>query len=465
VTEQRKPLLIVEDDPALQTQMKWAFDAYEVAVASDRESALAQLRRVEPAVVTLDLGLPPAPDDPSEGLRTLQEILSLAPQTKVIVLTGQSDRANALKAIALGAYDFYAKPFEPDVLSLIIERAFRLHELQEENRRLQQAQGTAGITGFITRDPAAQRVCRTVEKVAPSNVSVMVLGESGTGKELVARALHELSPRTGRRFIAINCAAIPDALLESELFGYEKGAFTGAAKQTIGKIETANKGTLFLDEIGDLPLPLQAKLLRFLQERSIERLGGREEIPVDVRVVCATHRDLKTLIAEGRFREDLYYRLAEIVLVVPPLRERVGDASLIAHAFVHRYASELKRGAIRLQPEALGAIDRYPWPGNVRELENVLKRAVVMAEGQTIGAADLDLPSVPQAEGEFEAEPLNLRTVRDAAEQRALLRALARANNNLSRAAELLGISRPTLYDLMDRVGLKPTSTTATEEK
>jgi two-component system NtrC family response regulator len=463
MTEQRKPLLIVEDDPALQTQMKWAFDAYEVAVASDRESALAQLRRVEPAVVTLDLGLPPAPDDPSEGLRTLQDVLSLAPQTKVIVLTGQSDRAIAMKAIALGAYDFYAKPFEPEVLALIIERAFRVHELQEENRRLQQAQSGALVGGIITRDPETQRLCRTIEKIAPSNVTAMVLGESGTGKELVARALHELSPRASRRFVAINCAAIPDALLESELFGHEKGAFTGAVKQTIGKIETANKGTLFLDEIGDLPLPLQAKLLRFLQERLIERIGGREEIPVDVRVVCATHRDLKALIREGRFREDLYYRLAEIVLVVPPLRERVGDATLIAHALVHRFAVELKRGAMQLAPDALEAIEKYSWPGNVRELENVIKRAVVMAEGKMVGAADLDLGALG---GDIDdaTEPLNLRAVRDAAEHRAVLRALARSNNNLSRAAELLGISRPTLYDLLNRFGLKPSGVALTED-
>ncbi|MDZ7652597.1 MAG: PEP-CTERM-box response regulator transcription factor [Burkholderiaceae bacterium] len=463
MTDPRKPLLIVEDDPALQTQMKWAFDGYEVVVASDRESALAQLRRVEPAVVTLDLGLPPAPDDPSEGLRTLQDILALAPQTKVIVLTGQSDRGNAMKVIALGAYDFYAKPFEPEVLALIIERAFRLHELQEENRRLHQAQSGALVGGIITRDPETQRLCRTIEKIAPSNVTAMVLGESGTGKELVARALHELSPRASRRFVAINCAAIPDALLESELFGHEKGAFTGAVKQTIGKIETANKGTLFLDEIGDLPLPLQAKLLRFLQERSIERIGGREEIPVDVRVVCATHRDLKALIREGRFREDLYYRLAEIVLVAPPLRERVADATLIAHALVHRFAAELKRGAMQLAPDALEAIEKYSWPGNVRELENVIKRAIVMAEGKSIRAAELDLGALG---GEIDdaTEPLNLRAVREAAEHRAVLRALARSNNNLSRAAELLGISRPTLYDLLNRFGLKPSGVALTED-
>jgi two-component system NtrC family response regulator len=308
-----------------------------------------------------------------------------------------------------------------------------------------------------------QRICRTIEKVAPTGATVMILGESGTGKELFARALHELSPRAAGRFVAINCAAIPDALLESELFGHEKGAFTGAVKQTLGKIETANKGTLFLDEIGDLPLPLQSKLLRFLQERKIERIGGREEIPVDVRVLCATHRDLKALIAEGRFREDLYYRLAEIVIAVPPLRDRVGDAVLIAHALVHRFAAESKRGSMTLLPDAVAAIERHRWPGNVRELENVIKRAVVMADGNAIAAADLDLAAAPD-EMPDAAEPLNLRAVREAAEQRALVRALARANNNLTRAAELLGISRPTLYDLMGRFGMKPAGSATSED-
>lgn len=445
----RKPLLIVEDDPALQTQMKWAFDAYEVAVASDRESALAQVRRLEPAVITLDLGLPPLPDEPTEGLATLQQILGLLPDAKIIVLTGQNDRANALQAIALGAYDFYAKPFEPDVLGLTIERAFRLHELQEENRRLQSTWQAAALAGILTRDPEMLKACRTIEKVAPTNATVLILGDSGTGKELFARGLHDLSPRQGQRFVAINCAAIPETLLESELFGFEKGAFTGAAKQTPGKIETAHRGTLFLDEIGDLPTALQAKLLRFLQERSIERLGGREEIPVDVRVVCATHRNLKALIAEGKFREDLFYRLAEIVISVPPLRQRKGDAALLAHAFVQRYAAEHKRGSMKLAPDAIEAIERHGWPGNVRELENVIKRAVIMADGSSLRAADLDI------EAKGQADDLNLRTVREDAERGAVLRALSRVDGNLSKAAELLGISRPTLYDLLHRFGLK----------
>jgi two-component system NtrC family response regulator len=444
-----KPLLIVEDDPALARQMRWAFDRYETIIADDRASATAAVRRFEPAVVTMDLGLPPRPDDPAEGLALLQEMLALAPDTKVIVLTGQNDRDNAVKAVALGAYDFFAKPFEPQLLGFAIDRAFRLHELQEENRRLAAAQGGGPMSAVLSRDPEMQRLARMVEKVAPTTATVMLLGESGTGKELFARGLHEGSQRRKERFVAINCAAIPENLLESELFGYEKGAFTGAVRQTPGKIETASRGTLFLDEIGDLPPALQAKLLRFLQERVVERLGGREEIPVDVRVVCATHQNLRDLIAQGRFRQDLYYRLAEIVLEIPPLRKRPGDASLLAHAFLRRFAVEQKRGAMTLLPEAVEAIEAHAWPGNVRELEHCIKRAVIMADGQQLRAADLGLQA-PARE-----EMLNLRHVRDEAEKRAVIRVLGRVNGNLSRAAEMLGISRPTLYDILDRFGLR----------
>ena len=445
----RRPLLIVEDDPALQKQMRWAFDKYETVVADDREGAIAQLRRHEPAVVTMDLGLPPKPDDPTEGMRLLEEMLVLAPDTKVIVLTGQNDRTNAVKAVGLGAYDFFAKPFEPELLGLTIERAYRLHELQEENRRLTAAQQPSAMGGLITRDPELLRLCRTIEKLAQTNATVLVLGESGTGKELFARGLHDLSPRRAERFVAINCAAIPENLLESELFGYEKGAFTGAARQTPGKFETAHRGTLFLDEIGDLPLALQAKLLRFLQERVIERVGGRELIPVDVRVVCATHQNLRDLISASRFREDLYFRLAEIVLEVPPLRKRQGDPSLLAHAFVRRHADEQRRGTMTLAPDAITAIEAHAWPGNVRELENCIKRAVIMADTPVIRAADVGLAP---ARGD---DVLNLRHVRDEAEKQAVIRVLGRSNGNLSRAAELLGISRPTLYDLLDRFGLR----------
>ena len=445
----RRPLLIVEDDLSLQKQMRWAFDKSETVVADDLESAIAQIRRHEPAVVTMDLGLPPHPDDASVGFELLGQILALAPHTKVIVLTGQNDHLNALKAIRMGAYDFFAKPFEPELLAMTIERAFRHHELQEENRRLMSAADHTPLSGILTQDEAMLRVCRTVEKIAPSAATIVLLGDSGTGKELVARALHDLSSRRDERFVAINCAAIPESLLESELFGYEKGAFTGAAKQTRGKVEVADKGTLFLDEIGDLPLSLQSKLLRFLQERVIERVGGREEIAVDVRIVCATHQNLKEMIQRGTFRQDLYFRLAEIVLEIPPLSSRPGDATLLAHSFARRFAAEHRRGTITLLPDAIDAIEAYQWPGNVRELENCIKRAVIMADGSMIKAADLNL------QVDAQDNHLNLRQARDHAERQAVVRALGRVNGNLSKAAELLGISRPTLYELLDRFSLR----------
>ncbi|MDR1708943.1 MAG: PEP-CTERM-box response regulator transcription factor [Candidatus Accumulibacter sp.] len=449
--EKQRPLLIVEDDPALQKQLRWAFDQYETLTAGDRESALALIRRHQPPVVTMDLGLPPDADSVSEGFKLLEDTLSAAPDTKVIVLTGQNDRSNALRAVALGAYDFFAKPFEIDMLGLTIDRAYRLYDLQQENARLQLMYQPDAMAGLITRDPEMLRVCRTVEKVAVSDATVLILGESGTGKELVARGVHAASPRRKARFIAINCAAIPENLLESELFGYEKGAFTGAVKTTPGKIEVANGGTLMLDEIGDLPPPLQAKLLRFLQERVIERIGGRQEIPIDVRIVCATHQDLKALIKEGRFREDLYYRLAEIVVSLPPLRERHGDAALLAHAFVRRFADENKRGGMTLREDAIRAIERHPWPGNVRELENCVKRAVIMADGSQITLDDIGL-----APGDAEEDiVLDLRRAREEAEKRVIIAALGRAGGNVLHAAETLGVSRPTLYDLMYRYGLK----------
>lgn len=450
-TVKPRTLLIVEDDPALQKQLRWSFDQFETLTAGDRESALTQIHRHNPAVVTMDLGLPPDADSVSEGFRLLEQILAATPDTKVIVLTGQNDRANALRAIGLGAYDFFAKPFEPDLLALTIERAFRLYDLQQENRRLQAAQHPPALAGLLTRNAEMLRVCRTIEKVANSSATVLLLGESGTGKEVLARGVHEASPRKNGRFVAINCAAIPDNLLESELFGYEKGAFTGAAKTTPGKIESANGGTLMLDEIGDLPHALQAKLLRFLQERVIERLGGRQEIPVDVRIVCATHQDLKLLIKDGRFREDLFYRLAEIVIDIPPVRERKGDAALLAHAFVRRFSAEQNRGNMTLSEEATRAIELYSWPGNVREIENCIKRAVIMADGLQITREDIGLDQVDASESEF----IDLRRIRDEAERNAVVTALGRANGNVVRASEILGVSRPTLYDLMHRLGLK----------
>ena len=449
MSQDKKSLLVIEDDPGLQRQLRWSFDEYEVLVASDRESALALVRRHEPAVVTMDLGLPPDPDGASEGLATLEQILELAPDTKVIVLTGNQDHGNALKAIAAGAYDFHQKPFDPNILSLVIERAYYLYALQQENRKFLQAQMNSPISGLITRDPVLSKVCRNIEKVAPSDATVILLGESGTGKEILARALHQLSARREKRFMAINCAAIPESLLESELFGYEKGAYTGAVKQTPGKIELAHEGTFFLDEVGDLPMPLQAKLLRFLQERVIERIGGRKEIPVDVRVVCATHQNLKKLIEDGRFREDLYYRLSEIVITIPPLRQRVGDAALLAHHFKNKFCMQEKRPSLNFSQEALAAIESHSWPGNVREMENCIKRAVIMADGSVIGADDLGLYSTSAA------EPINLRQIRDKAECDALMKALARVDGNVVKAAELLGVSRPTIYDLMNRHGLK----------
>jgi two-component system NtrC family response regulator len=450
-TEVQRPLLIVEDDPALQKQMRWSFDRFETLTAADRDSALVQVRRHQPPVVTMDLGLPPDPDSTSEGFLLLEQMLAIAPDTKVIVLTGQNDRVNALRAIEVGAYDFFAKPFEPELLGLTIDRAFRLYDLQQENRRLQSMRQPDAFSGIITRDPEMLRVCRVVEKVANTNATVLLLGESGTGKELLARGLHQSSPRRGERFVAINCAAIPENLLESELFGYEKGAFTGAAKTTPGKIETANRGTLFLDEIGDLPSPLQAKLLRFLQERVVERVGGRQEIPIDVRIVCATHQDLAELIKAARFREDLYYRLAEIVASIPPLRNRVGDSVLLANAFLRKFAAEQNRGAMSLAQDALRAIESHGWPGNVRELENCIKRAAIMADGSQIGSADLGVA----ADEDEDAIALDLRAARDEAERRVVIIALSRANGNVVKAAEILGISRPTLYDLMHRFGLK----------
>lgn len=447
-----QPLLIVEDDLALQKQIKWSLDRFESVTADDRESAMTQLRRHAPAVVTMDLGLPPDADSVSEGFKLLEQILGVDPDTKVIVLTGQNDQSNALKAVAMGAYDFLAKPFEPEVLILTVERAFRLHHLQAENKRLRAMQMPETLAGLLTRDPQMLRICRTIEKVANTNASVMLLGESGTGKEVLARGLHQLSNRKDGKFVAINCAAIPENLLESELFGYEKGAFTGAAKTTPGKIETAHAGTLMLDEIGDMPMSLQAKLLRFLQERVVERVGGRQEIAVDVRVVCATHQNLTQCVKEGRFREDLYYRLAEIVVEIPPLRARVGDAALLAHDFVRRFGQEHRRN-LTLADDALRAIEAHPWPGNIRELENCIKRATIMADGNQITADDVGLAGAASAEGD---RSLDLRVTREAAEQRAVLAALARADGTIAKAADLLGVSRPTLYDLMHRLGLKP---------
>ena len=450
-TSPSKVLLVVEDDEGLQRQLKWAYEGYQVVCAGDRSSAIEALRAHEPSVVTLDLGLPPDPDGTEEGFATLAEILKLKPDTKVIVATGHGARESATKAVGMGAYDFYKKPVDIDELGFIVARAFHLHEIEEENRRLENSPEATVLGSIITGAPEMQKVAKTIERVASADVSVMLLGASGTGKELLARAVHEISGRKGE-FIAINCAAIPENLLEAELFGYERGAFTGAVKSNVGKIELAQGGTLFLDEVGDIPLPLQVKLLRFLQERVIERIGGRQPIAVDTRIVCATHQDLDAMIADGRFREDLYYRLAEIVVKIPSLAERSGDAALLARHFVNRFGRELNPGVQSLSPDALEAVDAYNWPGNVRELENRIKRAVIMADGKSVTASDLDLPSARASEDR--TLPINLRAAREVADRKAIRQAMSRSDNNISSAAKLLGISRPTLYDLLKQYRL-----------
>lgn len=444
-----KTLLVVEDDPGLQSQMRWCFDDYEVTISGDRTDAINQFRRHQPGVVLLDLGLPPDPGGVTEGLATLEQILSMSPTTKIIIVTGDNDRANAVKAIGLGAYDFYQKPVDPEILALVVDRAHRVNTLEQENQLLLCAQHTMPLEGVIGASPQLLKVCQTIEKIAPSDITTLLLGASGTGKELFAQALHNLSPRADKKIVAINCAAIPDNLLESELFGYEKGAFTGAAKQTPGKIELADGGTLFLDEIGDLPFELQAKLLRFLQERVIERVGGRVEIPVDVRIICATHQNLKQHIGEGRFREDLYYRISEISIDIPPLKEREGDPLILAKAFLDRFNREFNKAIRGFDKDAISAIESYDWPGNVREIESKLKRAVIMTEGSQITLGDLQLTQPPE-----EALPLNLKLVREDAERKAIQRALSHTDNNVSETAKALGITRPTLYSLFEKYRL-----------
>lgn len=458
--QQPQRILIVEDDPGLQKQLKWCFEGYEVLLASQRDEALAAVRRHEPRVVLQDLGLPPDAEGTTEGIATLQEVLRIAPRTKVIVVTGNADRDSALKAVALGASDFLSKPVDTDVLRILVQRAFHLADLEHQLDRLRDAQAAMPIDGIVATDAGMQKVIRMIEKVAPTNASVLILGESGTGKELVARAIHARSDRCNRRFVAINCAAIPEQLLESELFGYEKGAFTGAVKQTLGKVETAEGGTLFLDEIGDMPLSLQAKLLRFLQDRVIERLGGRDPIAVDVRVVCATNQDLGALIAAQKFRQDLFYRISEVTIPLPPLRRRAGDAVVLANAFLKRAAAENPKAPRSFTEEALVAIQRHDWPGNVRELENKVRAATIMAAGPQITADDLGLGA---ATGRFQM--LNLKGVRTAAERQAVQQALSLTSGNLSAAAELLGVTRPTLYDLLEKLSLKPAEDRQSAEK
>ena len=447
MSQKRSCLLIVEDDVGLQSQLRWSFEDYDVVMAGDRPTALALLGHHQPAVVLQDLGLPPDAAGTAEGFATITEILEGAPHTKIIVVTGNGDRDNAVKSIGYGAYDFCSKPLDLEVLRLIVDRAFRVHELEAENRRLR-SHSTTVFEGVIGSSTAMLDAYRMIEKVSPSNATVLLLGETGTGKELFARAVHRLSSRRAGPFVAINCAAIPDTLLEAELFGYEKGAYTGAHKQTKGKIELAVNGSLLLDEIGDMPLSLQAKLLRFFEERVVERIGGREVIPVDVRIICATHQDLPALIREGRFREDLFYRVSEVSIRLPPLRERAGDAVTLARHFLEQAASRHGRAVRGFTAQALKAIAACPWPGNVRELENTVNSAVIMAEEKQIGLEALHLGAIGE-------DILNLHEVRSDAEKRAIQRAMTQAGGNLSRVASLLGISRPTLYDLLGKHGLK----------
>ena len=441
-------ILLVEDDPGLQSQMKWALSPYRVVAAGSRAEALRQFKAAGPfPVVVLDLGLPPDENGATEGLKTLEEILIAAPRTKIIVASGHTDRTSAIKAVGKGAFDFFGKPVDIDVLKLIIERANRMHVLEEENSVLRELPSANPRLVFTSSKMA--NIQRMIERIGPSDVSVLIVGETGTGKEVVARALHEFSPRRAARFIAINCASIPENLLESELFGHERGAFTGAVKQTPGKFELANNGTLFLDEIGDMPSALQAKLLRFLQERQFERVGGRVPINVNVRLICATNRPLEKMVANGTFREDLYYRINEIRMDLPPLRDRENDAIVIAQHFFNVLKRTTYRDIRGISETALAVIGRYEWPGNVRELENRMKRAVVMAEGRLITAEDLDL-----AHSADKVENLDLRAEVEKLERSLVQKALAISEGNVSKAAKLLCVSRPHLYNLMKNSGL-----------
>ena len=456
-----KSLLIIEDDPGLQLQLRWCFNDFEVFVAGDEESALAIFESHSPSVITLDLGLPPDPGGFSIGFKILEKILNIAPSTKIIVVTGQEDREHALNAINKGAYDFFNKPVDAQNLSLVVDRAFHLFQIEQENKALLEKSITSPLDGIITSSPSMLKVCEIVEKIAPSDLSVLVLGESGTGKEVIARTIHNLSAHSSGKYVAINCAAIPDNLLESELFGHEKGSFTGASSQKIGKIELAHEGTLFLDEIGDMPLDLQSKLLRFLQERVIERVGGTKEIPINTRVVCATHRSVKDMITEGLFREDLYFRVSDIVVELPPLREREDDIVLLANYFLKKNAQQQNKNINRLSASAENLLIQYECKGNVRELEQIIRRAVIMTDGPLIQAEDLNIQIPNKKAHEYEENDVasetsfNLKTARNIAEKRAVRRALQEADNNITEASKLLEVTRPTLYSLIERLHIE----------
>lgn len=450
MTGQDRAILVVDDDEGIRHQLRWALDELQVLEAGNRDEALKLVRDKHPPVALLDLGLPPDPDGPSEGLMTLRDILSIAPTTKVIMISGQTEREYAVEAIGLGAYDFYEKPIELDVLGHIVQRAFRVHELEADNHRLATAASGFALPDFLTTNSEMLQICDTVRKLAQTDVSLLILGESGTGKEVIARAIHKLGPRRVQPFVAINCASIPAQLIESELFGHEKGAFTGAVKTTPGKIELADQGVLLLDEVGDLPLGLQANLLRFLQERVIERVGGRTQIPVNTRVISATNRDLRQLIADGQFREDLYYRLSEVDVHIPPLRDRADDVLMLAHHLLDLYRAEHGSSIRGFNTAALTAIAGHAWPGNVRELQNRVKRAVITCTGSRITVSDLDLQGA-----DFRSAHRTLKDVRQDADIAAIRDAMRRCKGNISKAARLLDTSRPTLYQLLEQYNLK----------
>ncbi len=453
-----KKLLIVEDDPGLQSQLRWCFSDFEVLQADDEDSALKLIDEQNPQVVTLDLGLPPDAGGVSVGFLILERIISANSSIKVIVVTGQEDRENALKAVSMGAYDFFNKPVDAKILSLVVDRAYRLYKIEQENQALLAEQHAAPLSGIITSSPKMLGICNTVEKVAPSDLSVLVLGESGTGKEVIARALHDLSRYSEGNFVAINCAAIPENLLESELFGHEKGSFTGATRQKMGKVEVANGGTLFLDEIGDMPMDLQAKMLRFLQERVIERVGGVKEIPIETRVICATHRPLKDMIEQKLFREDLYFRISDINIELPPLRDRDDDILLLSQVFLDRYVKQQDKLIKGFNRSAENALLRYECRGNIRELEKIIRRAVIMSNSAYIQVEDLliesDLSETDIDQENTEAV-LTLAMARNSAEKRAIIRVLQEVDGNISKASKLLDVSRPTLYSLIERLGIE----------
>jgi two-component system NtrC family response regulator len=441
-------LLVVADDAMMRRQFEQDYsDRYEVHYANDYDSAIEALRLYEPPVVIQGLGLPPHADGVVEGFRTMHEILRLSSDTKIIVVTDVEGTEHALRAVSMGAYDFFQKPISARVLELFVARAFQMYDLEQQNRSLM-SQKAEPLTGLVTRHPAMLNICSKLKKIAGVDMTCLLLGESGTGKEVLARGIHDLSSRKNEPFVVINCAAIPDTLMESELFGYERGAFTGAVKQSIGKIEAAHQGTLFLDELGDMPLNAQVKLLRFLQERVIERVGGRVEIPVDVRIVCATNKDLESMAGEGKFREDLYFRVSEMIVNIPPLRERDEDKLILSRHFLNQFVEEFSRDVVNFDESAIAAIDAYKWPGNVRELMNRIKNAVVLGEHKFITSVDLGLEDV--------GEPaFNLKHVRENAERTAIVKALSVCKGKITAAAKLLGVTRPTLYDLLKRHDIK----------